>query len=254
MSELRESLVEFIPQLRDLSSVSERLTKAEMVRLGRIKQSLGEIAKENVKEEMRDSGLRLSNRKGGLLDSVKYDFSSEDWGEIVVDTEYASTLEYGADMKDYMLGKVVPIKTPEGTIFRTVSRTSNNFRNWVIRSYGYFEGAQHKTATSGKTVSIIEDLKEMGLKRVLEADEIGAENLEDVSEIIKQVESGETEDYEEEDLKFILEAIEEVEKVESEEALEAFESYVSLAALETLEVTYIMEAIREVEEVEMIRI
>lgn len=195
MSELRASLTEFIPQLRDLSSVGERLSMEENVRLGQLKQQLGDIAKENVREEMRASGLNLSNRKGGLLDSVSYEWEYEDWGEVAVGTDYATTLEYGADMRDYMLGKVVPIKTPEGTIFRTVSRTPNNLRNWVIRSYGYFEGAQHRTASSGKAVSIVESIKELGLKKVLEEESVGAENLpwtKDLESLLDMIKGAET--------------------------------------------------------------
>lgn len=99
-----------------------------------------------VTETIQESGIK--KRSGNLISSIKYlGQTRPGYFEAMVGADYASYLNEGYDpfdMKPGLMGKTVPIDTPEGTIFR---RVGPNSTGWIHPGYEgkfYIQKAQKK--------------------------------------------------------------------------------------------------------------
>lgn len=114
----------------------------------RINEYLEDNSEKIVRETIQESGIK--KRTGELLSSVKYKGEvSPMVFRIEVGAEYTSYLNDGYeafDMKPGLMGKTVPIQTPEGLIFRKVTPNSpaNSWIHPGMQAALFLEKSQKK--------------------------------------------------------------------------------------------------------------
>lgn len=112
----------------------------------RLNNYLEDESENIVRETISEVGI--SKRTGQLLDSVKFVGEIQPWyWSLVVESDYASYLNEGYDpfdMKPGLMGKTVPLQTPEGLIFRKVGPNSKGWIHPGWRATNYIALAEKK--------------------------------------------------------------------------------------------------------------
>jgi len=112
----------------------------------RFNNYLKDESKKVIENEITNVGIK--RKTGDLLNSINFLGETKPWyWEIAIESDYASYLNDGYDsfdMKKGLIGKTIPLQTPEGLIFRKVSPNSTGWIHPGWEATHFVQNAEKK--------------------------------------------------------------------------------------------------------------